>query len=96
VVPTTTSEGTSGFARSMGKEKPTPFKLTLKPEDLVKYQIKYLNFTPAKFNNGDNEVEDSIVSSVRDLLVTWNFAKVKHGVLRSYKIKKLLQTAVDG
>ena len=45
-----------------------------------------LQFTPARFNNGDNITEDSIVTSARDLLITWNFDKVKRGVLRSYKI----------
>eukprot|EP00347_Sterkiella_histriomuscorum_P022900 403336735 len=96
VIPTTISDGSSGFAKSMGKEKPAPLKLSLKPQDIIKYQIKQINFTPARFNNGDNIVEDSIVTSCGDLLITWNFNKVKRGVLRSYKIKKLPQPAVDG
>jgi hypothetical protein len=89
VIPTDISDGNNGFNRSMGKEKPQPMKLTIAPNDIVKYQIDCINFTPARFNNGDNIQEDSIVTSVKNLLVTWNFAKVKRGVLRSYKIKTL-------
>ncbi len=96
VIPTDISDGNNGFNRSMGKEKPQPMKLTIAPNDIVKYQIDCINFTPARFNNGDNIQEDSIVTSVKNLLVTWNFAKVKRGVLRSYKIKTLEQAAVDG
>lgn len=88
-MPTEASDGKSGFDKSLGKEKPNPMKLTLSPNDLVKYQIGNVCFTPARFNNGDNVQEDSIVTSVNNLLVIWNFAKVQRGVLRSYKIKPL-------
>ena len=96
VLPTETEAGSSGFQKSLGKEKPTPLKLTIQSSDIVKYQLDFINFTPARFNNGDNIEEDSIVTSVKNLLVIWNFAKVKRGVLRSYKIKPLDQAAVDG
>ncbi len=29
-------------------------------------------------------------------MVTWNFAKVKHGQLKAYKIKKMPSQAVEG
>jgi len=48
-----------------------------------------INFTSAKFNNGDNINETSIVSSTGDFLITWNFNFVKRGVLNKYKIKNL-------
>ncbi|CDW81218.1 UNKNOWN [Stylonychia lemnae] len=96
IIPTKLQDGTTGFSKSMGKDKPMPLKLTLKHQDIVKYQLQPMSFTPARFNNGDNIVEDSIVTSVRDLLITWNFEKVKRGVLRSYKIQKLPSKAVDG
>ena len=75
--------------KSLGKEKPTPMKLTISSNDIVKYQLDCINFTPARFNNGENIEEDSIVTSVNNLLIIWNFAKVKRGVLRIYKIKPL-------
>lgn len=97
VVPTENAEGVSGFKQSIAKTKPQPFKLTVDPKDIVKYQIKQVNFTPARFNNGDHINETSIVTSTGKFLVTWNFEKVKKGMLRGgYKIKNLHSHAVDG
>jgi len=63
----------------------------------VKHQIRYVNFTPAKFNNGDSIHETSIVTSTGKFLVTWNFEKVKKGHLRGGdKLKVLPARAVDG
>lgn len=62
---------------------------------MAKYGIKEVNFTPARFNNGDNVNEDSIVTSTGQFLVTWNFLKVRKGHLMSYKITKLPQRSVD-
>ena len=55
-----------------------------------------VHFTPARFNNGDNIEENSIVTSTGSLLVTWNFAKVKRGLLKAYTIKRMPQNAVEG
>ncbi len=97
VLPTENSEGLSGFERSIAKSKPDPLKLTIDPKDIVKNQIKFVNFTPARFNNGDNVHETSIVTSTGKYLITWNFEKVKKGHLRGgYKIKNLHSRAVDG
>jgi VID27 C-terminal WD40-like domain len=90
VLPTTNDDGVSGFEKSISKTKPTPFKLTVDPRDIVKHQIKQVNFTPARFNNGDNINESSIVTSTGRFLLTWNFEKVKKGMLRGgYKIKNM-------
>lgn len=96
VLPTQNDAGVNGFEKSISKSKPQPFKLTVDPKDIVKYQIKQVNFTPARFNNGDDIHETSIVSSTGKFLLTWNFEKVKKGMLRGYKIKNLHQFAVDG
>ena len=98
VIPSKLEDGTSGFAKSLGKLKPEPIKLTLRPQDITKYQLRFDQscFTPARFNNGDQIVEDSIVTSIGDLLVTWNFAKVKHGTLSAYKIKRMPSQAIEG
>lgn len=96
VLPTTNDEGVSGFEKSISKSKPKPFRLTIDPKDIVKYQIKFINFTPARFNNGDSIDETSIVTSTGKYLITWNFKKVKRGMLRGYKIMNLHQNAVDG
>ena len=95
VIPTTIESGKTGFEVPMGKEKPAPKKLSIKPQDRVKFKINEINFTPAKFNNGDHVSETSIVSSTGDFLITWNFNYVKRGVLNKYKIKKLPNYVVN-
>lgn len=95
IVPTKLESGRTGFEIPMGKLKPTPKKLSIRPQDRVKFDILDINFTPARFNNGDNINETSVVSSTGDFLLTWNFNYVKRGILNKYKIKKLPQYAVD-
>lgn len=79
----------------MRKAKPVPKRLTISNKDIAKYKIRNMDLTPARFNNGDNIQEDSIVSSTGNYLITWNFLKVKKGNLQAYKIKKLPERAVD-
>lgn len=77
----------SGFLRSMGKHKPAPRKLVIKPQDIVKHRMGEINFTPAHFNTG-NSLERSIVTSSGPFLITWSFRSVKLGRLDTYKIAK--------
>lgn len=85
-VPTMCNSGKTGFEARMGKEKPTPIRLALKTSDIAKFGIKKLNFRPAKFNNftvgGKDEI--SIVTSTGDVLVTWNFKRIKRGLRPDY------------
>lgn len=85
-IPTMCSNGKTGFEARMRKEKPTPIRLALKTSDIAKFGIKKLNFRPAKFNNftvgGKDEI--SIVSSTGDILVTWNFKRIKLGLRPDY------------
>ena len=89
--------GKTGFEHRMGKEKPNPLKLQIKPTDISKYKIGSLDFQPAKFNNFSaiNGEESSIVTSTGQFLVTWNFKKVKRGILNEYMIKALDTKPVD-
>ena len=91
VVPTMCMNGKTGFEHRMGKEKPLPKKLQIHVKDLAKYNIRSVNFTPAKFNNFNisGGEETSIVASSGSFIFTWNFKKVKQGLLRCYKVKKL-------
>jgi hypothetical protein len=50
-----------------------PLKLTLDQKDMIKNQMKNIDFTPGTFNNGDMINESSIVTSTGKFLVTWNF-----------------------
>lgn len=54
-------------------------------------------FTNARFNNFNVSTgeETSIVTSIGDYLVTWDFLKVKRGVLDSYQIKQVKSNPVD-
>jgi len=94
LIPTECNSGKLGFDQRMGAEKPNPKKLTLRPTDRAKWKVQNLNFTPARFNNGEGN-ETSIVTSSGDILVTWNFKKILKGVLNDYKIKKLHSAPVD-
>lgn len=84
----------SGFAKSMGKNKPTPRKLVIKPEDIVKHRMGEICFTPAHFNTGRSSLEKSIVTSTGPFLVTWNFRAVKLGRLNSYNITRFRDNIV--
>ena len=90
------ANGKTGFEHRMGKEKPNPLKLQLKAQDIAKYRIRGIDFKPAKFNNfSANGEETSIVTSTGNYLVTWNFKKVRRGVLNEYQVKELTTNPVD-
>lgn len=76
-----------GFLKSMGKNKPTPRKLTIRNEDIVKYRMGQIHFTTAHFNTGSS-MERSIVTSTGPFIVIWNFRQVKLGRVDCYKIKR--------
>lgn len=79
----------------MGKEKPKPKALKLKPIDIAKYKIKSISFTPAKFNVNKDEGESNIITSTGDFIINWNFSKVIKGITDDYKIKKANQNILD-
>jgi hypothetical protein len=71
----------------MGKEKPVPRILRLKPEHVELMEGK-VSFTPARFNVGESDEERSIVTSTGPYIITWNFRKVKQNKLLEYTMKK--------
>jgi len=93
VIPTT-SHGDSGFKKRLGKKKRKPKKLVIKPADIAKYKMGELNFTPARFNLGENTEENAIVTSTGKFFVMWNFSAVKKGNLSQYKIRELSEEAI--
>jgi len=98
VVPTEVpddAKARTGFDVSLGKNKPTPIKLSLRSEDLVKYNIDRVNFTPARFNIGDNIDEHWILTSTGPYLVLWNFNSIiKHKNRFDYRIQRCPQQVV--
>ncbi|OCH94125.1 VID27 cytoplasmic protein [Obba rivulosa] len=80
--------GSLGFDRSFpANAKPIPRRLQLRAEH-VAYMDQTLSFTPARFNMGEGQEENAIVTSTGPYVVAWNFAKVKRGQLDKYEIKK--------
>jgi len=95
VVKTSFDEDKLGYTHRMGQDKPTPIKLTLKPQDRQKYKLRVLNFRPARFNNGSQNEEVAIVSSSGDCLITWNFKLVQRGHFSAYKVTQIGEQIVD-
>jgi len=75
-----------GFDVRMGKKKPNPFRLRLKPRDMANFGIKEVDFTAAKFNMGKDTEEKWIVTATGNHIIKWNFDRVKKGFLQDYLI----------
>jgi hypothetical protein len=95
LVPTAMKGDKNGFNTQMGKEKPHPRTLKIKPIDMTKYHLEDLQFTPARFNVNKIDGEANIITSMGDYVVIWNFAKVKKGILDDYKIKRVNQHVIE-
>lgn len=82
------STGKTGFEARMGKEKPTPMKLSITPQDRLKYGIEQVRFTKAKFNTGTvaNTHERWIATSTGQFVITFDFTQIKKGKRDAYKI----------
>ncbi|KAJ8489307.1 hypothetical protein ONZ45_g13633 [Pleurotus djamor] len=81
-------QGSLGFDRSFpANAKPIPRRLQLRSEH-VAYMDQELNFSPARFNQGEGQQENAIITSTGRYVVAWDFLKVKKGQLDKYDIKK--------
>ncbi|KXN89646.1 Vacuolar import and degradation protein 27, partial [Leucoagaricus sp. SymC.cos] len=80
--------GQLGFDRSFpANAKPMPKRLQLRSEH-VAYMGHKISLTPARFNQGEGQEENAIVTSTGQFVIAWDFAKVKKGFLDKYEIKK--------
>ncbi|KAI6034279.1 VID27 cytoplasmic protein-domain-containing protein [Pisolithus microcarpus] len=79
---------------SLRTAKPMPRRLQLRSEH-VAYMNQEVNFSPARFNQGEGQVENAIVTSTGQYVIAWDFAKVKKGQLDKYEIKKYEDTVVQ-
>ena len=66
-----------------------PFKLALNPQDVLRYKLKSVTFSPAKFDWCEKERERFIVTSVGKLSILWNFKSILRGDIYDYEIKEL-------
>ncbi|KAK6090529.1 hypothetical protein P3W45_000626 [Vairimorpha bombi] len=73
------------YKNQVGKDKPVPKRLTLRPEHLA-YINEEINFTPAKFSTDSNE--SSIITSTGKYVVKWNLMDVLRGKVFSYQLSK--------
>jgi hypothetical protein len=78
----------------MGKEKPKPKILKINGNDIVKYGLSQINFTPARFNIDKANGETNIITSIGEYIINWNFTKVLKGIINDYKIKKVDQNVL--
>ncbi|GLB33876.1 putative VID27-domain-containing protein [Lyophyllum shimeji] len=80
-------QGSLGFDRSFpATAKPIPRRLQLRNEHVA--YMGSISFTPAKFNQGQGQEENAIVTSSGPFVIAWDFKKVKKGHLGQYEIKK--------
>ncbi|KAF5344102.1 hypothetical protein D9758_008891 [Tetrapyrgos nigripes] len=80
--------GSLGFDRSFpANAKPIPRRLQLRNEH-VAYMNHEVSFTPARFNMGEGQEENAIVTSTGQFVIAWDFGKVKKGFTDRYEIKK--------
>ncbi|KAG2367324.1 VID27 cytoplasmic protein-domain-containing protein [Suillus spraguei] len=80
--------GNLGFDRSFpANAKPMPRRLQLRSEH-VAYMNHDISFSVARFNQGEGQEENAIVTSTGQYVIAWDFAKVKKGQLDKYEIKK--------
>ncbi|GAA6001784.1 Vid27p [Rhodotorula paludigena] len=92
--------GQSGFDRAFpAAAKPTPRRLTLKPEHVAHMQEVQggdgVSFTPAKFNAAlTGEPEKTIVTSTGPFIVAWNFRQVKAGNIHNYTLRRFSDDVV--
>ncbi|KAF8558941.1 VID27-domain-containing protein [Imleria badia] len=87
--------GSLGFDRSFPADaKPMPRRLTLRAEH-VAYMNQEICFSPARFNQGEGQEENAIVTSTGKYVIAWDFKKVKKGQLDKYEIKKYEDNVVQ-
>ncbi|KIM90864.1 hypothetical protein PILCRDRAFT_811354 [Piloderma croceum F 1598] len=88
-------QGNLGFDRSFpASAKPMPKRLQLRSEHIA-YMSGEVSFSPARFNQGEGQEENAIVTSTGQFVVAWDFGKVKKGQLDKYEIKKYQDMVVQ-
>ena len=92
------NDAKDGWSKSMTNHASPPIKLQLSPADMAKHNITALSFTTAHFNTGEgHSVEEWIVTSAGQHLITWNFRLIKADPTKykyRYDIKRLTQEVV--
>ena len=86
------NEGKLGFDKPFAADsKPQPRRLALTPEHVAQFAHetgKGVNFTPARFNTGQDAEETSIITASGPYIIEWNLKKVLKGAKAPYMIKR--------
>lgn len=85
--------GKLGFEKSFAKDdKPRPRRLALSPAHVAQLTQETragIDFTPARFNTGENASETTIVTASGPFVIAWSMKKVLRGAARdAYTIKR--------
>ncbi|KAI5172437.1 hypothetical protein NEFER03_1540 [Nematocida sp. LUAm3] len=88
---TSEASGASGFKKSLGKEKPVPKKLMVRPEHLHIFNGA-INFTNASIST--DEHEKFALVSTGEWLIVWDIKRVLLGHVFTYTIKSNSQKIV--
>eukprot|EP01068_Selenidium_serpulae_P014680 Selendium_serpulae@DN6126_c0_g1_i4.p3 len=65
----------TGFTTALGKQKPAPRYLRLRPEDIAQYELTDIQFSAAKFS----EDGSGIVTSTGNIAVIWSLNSIRRG-----------------
>jgi hypothetical protein len=100
VIPTfgKANEEQSMFCQSLKlEERHAPIKLQLLPADVLQYRMGAIDFTAAKFNAGERNSDERIVTSTGRFIINWNFESVKkqRRVLTDYTITEQSDSIVS-
>ena len=85
------TDGGSGFTKSISSSSSPPIILSLSPSDIAKHGLTAIQFTGAKFD----EQRGLIVTSTGSLAILWDFAKATAGRTNAYSIKPMKDYIVD-
>ena len=80
------TENSSGFSKPLSRISAK--KLSISPEDMIKYDMTEIRFTGAVFSTGEHSRENFIITSSGNFLVIFNFSSIKRNSLFDYKIKQ--------
>ena len=81
----TVAFGVNGFLASITKKPRKARKLVLAPNDMKKFGIGKVEFSPARFGKKGKE-EDLILTTTGRFVVVWDFKLAKKGKVDRYKV----------
>ena len=89
LIKTVTDEGVSGFSKSVASAE--PITLALEWNDITKYKLSKIEFSPARFD----EKKGLILASTGSLAIVWDFAKIKRTGHVAYSVKPMKDYILD-